>query len=250
MDTETQQPQNSTSTPQLVEEIPVPQPSTRITAEEIVRINRALEITKGSLNSTAKLLGVPRNRIQSAVADHESLKHWRTEASLLAGKTPIELDPVEEVNRKLPETLALSAAEKRAQALVVQEKNLNKSLTRLGFGHKEIEAISAVEEFAGQHFETTLSVMHGGMLKSAMRLMILVEKIEREYLQDENLDEKGKKWWWDIYFRILENLRLMNDQTNKAALTKAMIEIKKKETGKAGKLGFTPVQINFNPPAK
>lgn len=233
--------------PRPLPEIPIPEAGSRVSAEEIVRLNRALEITKGNLTAAAKMLAVPITRVKDAVRTIPALEIWRKDEVTLT-TTPVEASIDVEVNRVLPETLALSQAEKRAQALMVTEKNLNKSLTRLGFKSTEIEAISAVDEFAGQHFEQTLSIMHGGMLKSAMRLMLLTERIEKEYLQDEGLDEKDKRWWWDVYFRILENLRMMNDQTNKAALTKAMIEIKKKEAqaNKLGKPGFTPIQINVN----
>jgi hypothetical protein len=227
--------------------IPVPEVGSRVSGEEIVRINRALEITKGNMTAAAKLLGVPITRVKDAVKNIPALEIWKRD-EIAVTTTPVESSIEVEVNRVLPPEIALSPSEKRAQALVVTERNLNKSLSRLGFKSTEIEAISSVDEFAGQHFEQTLSIMHGGMLKSAMRLMLLVERIEQTYLQDESLDEKDKRWWWDIYFRILENLRLMNDQTNKAALTKAMIEIKKKESreNKLGKPGFTPIQINVS----
>lgn len=228
-----------------------PEPYDRISVEEIAQINKAMEATQGDALSAAEVLGVSVNRINNAISRNPALTaRWRTSQTMLDGETNI--NPTTAINRTPPKPLGLSPAQRQAIELSIGERKINKSLAKLGFKSAEIQAISSIEEFAGQHFQETLSIMHGGLLKSAMRLMILAERIESQYLQDENMEEKDRKWWWDQYFRILEKLRDMNDQTNKAALTKALIEIKKKEGGGLGKPGFSPhttTAIQINVPA-
>lgn len=215
----------------------------RLTAEDIAKINRALEAMLGDRKNAAELLGMSLNRINAAIENHPALSaRWKTTNALLDGNTKADLSPM--ANRRAPVPLALSPADRIAVELTVSEKKMSKSLAKLGFNHKEIEAISSVEEFAGQHFKDTLSIMHGGLLKSAMRLMMLSERIERTYLQDDKLSEKDRRYWWDIYFRTLEKLRDFNEQTNKAALTKALVELKEKEAAGGGMKNTKP---NFAP---
>lgn len=224
----------------------------RKTAEDIAKINAAMEAAHGNTADAADILGIERNRLRALIQSHQGLSaRWTVSTETLEGETKI--NDITAINRVPPKPIALTEREKVAVALTVQDRKLNKSLRKLGFGQSEVEAISSVEEFAGQHFEETLTIMHGGLLKSAMRLMMLAEKIERQYLQDEGLEERDRKWWWDQYFRIIEKLRDMNEQTNKAALTKALIELKKKESegggGQNKKIAFQPlsaVQVNVN----
>jgi hypothetical protein len=230
---------------------PEPVVTTRkpLTAEDIAKINRAMEACEGDQKAAAEILGMDKTRLAQAVQRVPSLSaRWKHSAGIAAGELVTQSD---EVNRTTPKELALTSSERMAIELSVTEKKLNRSLVKLGFRQKEIEAISAVEEFAGNHFQQTLSIMHGGLLKSAMRLMLLAERIESTYLQDDHMEERDRKYWWDTYFKILEKLRDFNEQTNKAALTKALIEIKRKEAEGGGvkntKPSFQPlsaVQVN------
>lgn len=224
----------------------LPHGNTKLTSEDIAKVNKAMEACDGNRKAAAEVLGMPYQKLVETVVKVPALyARWGNDKAVLGGE--VMVNPVTTINRVPPTPTGLSASERRAAALVVQEKRMKKSLSRLGFQKAEIEMISSVEEFAGKHFEQTLSIMHGSLLKSAMRLMLLATRIEKDYLQDEGLDEKDRKWWWDQYFRILETLRDFNDQTNKAALTKAMIDIKRKETNSLGKPGFssTPL-VNIN----
>lgn len=220
----------------------------RLTSEDIAKINKALEACNGGVAAAADVLGMTAHRVSYAITHNPSLNaRWKSSSAVLNGETVI--NPVTTINRTPPQPLNLTPVQQQAVELSVTDRKLTRSLHKLGFKQQEIQAISSVEEFAGQHFEQTLSIMHGGLLKSAMRLMLLAEKIERDYLQDPVMEEKDRKWWWGIYFEILEKLRGMNDQTNKAALTKALIEIKKKDQNGLGKPGFSPhtttaIQIN------
>lgn len=226
------------------------EPFDRVTVEEIAQINKALEATEGDFQAAADILGCTRNRIAHAVQRQPALTaRWRSDKALVDGKTAI--DSITTINRIKPKPLELAPQQRLAIELSINEKKMNRSLAKLGFRAAEIQAISSIEEFAGQHFEETLSIMHGGLLKSAMRLMLMAERIERDYLQGDIEDPKERGFWWDTYFEILEKLRSMNEQTNKAALTKALIEIKRKEAEgggqRSGKVGFQPlsaVQIN------
>lgn len=219
-----------------------------VTAEDIARAHKALEAAKGDRKFAAEILGIEPGRLAMWIARYPQLHaQWSGERPTQLGEVKVK-DEIDAVARTLPKPLALTEPQRMAIALEMNEKKLNKSLAKLGFKQNEITAISNVEEFAGEHFQSTLSIMHGGLLKSAMRLMLLAERIESTYLQDESLEERDRKYWWDTYFRILEKLRDFNEQTNKAALTKALIEMKKKESGGGmSKPGFSPqtaIQIN------
>lgn len=239
-----------TSTFPIQPELPTPVLSDKkATVEDIARLNATLELTKGDRKAAANILGTSLTRINGLIATYHSLStRWRISDKVAAGET--EINDVTTIDREENKAIALTEEEKRSIALASQEKKLNKSLAKLGFKSQEIEAISSVESFAGQHFQETLSIMHGSMLKSAMRLMLLAERIEQEHLQNEGLDERERKWWWDCYFRILEQMRHMNSETNKAALTRSLIDLKRKEKDTLGKPGYsTPgvmIQVNNN----
>lgn len=222
-------------------------PKTGPTApSDLVKVNAALEEVKGDRTLAARLLGVDKGRVEALIKWNPTLKNrWAEKPSEPADAPALTEDQM--ITRVQTEPLAKSNEEKMAVALVMSERKMSKSLRKLGFGATEIDAISSIEEFAGAHFSETLSIMHGGMLKGAMRLMMLSDRIEQTYLQDDTLEDKDRRYWWDTYFRILESLRSMHDQANKAALTKAMIDIKKNEGKGGGKPGFSPlsaIQIN------
>lgn len=225
----------------------------RLTPAELAKIDQALFKTDGNRPLAAKLLGVPYIQLSHAITRHQVLRStWlRKDDNYVEA---VESDSPRLTDRNPPGEVKTSD-EIRATALtkienkvvaVGPEKSLSRSLSKLGFKNAEIEKLTTVEEFAGQHFTKTLSLMHGGMIKGAMRLMLLAERIEADYLTASDLPESERNWWWDTYFRILDSLRMMNDQSNKAALTRAMIN-NQKGRGGPGKPGFTPttaIQIN------
>lgn len=226
----------------------------RLTPDEIAKIDKALTLSEGDRAKAAKLLGVAYIQISFAITRHPVLR-----ASWLQNDSgyvePVSSDSPRLTHRHPPgEVSAQTPEEIRAQALTNVEnklvatgpdKSLSKSLGKLGFRVNEIEKLTSMEEFAGQHFTKTLSLMHGGIIRASMRLMMLMEKIEETYLTDDGLDEKERNWWWDVYFRSLDSLRMMTEQGNKAAITRALVSSKKSTP--LGKPGFSPttaIQIN------
>lgn len=221
------------------------QPAAEPTREETAhKLDQCLTELKGDRKLAAEVMGLSTDQVKTLISSVPALRvKWGQ------GERQIPETEVEVIDRK-PIAPALVRAEKAAEALVNQEKGMSKSLSKLGFKSHEIEAIQTMEEFAGQQFDRTLSILHGALLKSSMRLSLMAEHIEETYLQDPGLDPRTQSMWWNTYFRILENLRLQNESAYKAALTRAVIKAKEKEKeggGPVGKPGFgslTAVQIN------
>lgn len=227
----------------------------RLTPDKIALIDKAMTEANGDRKVAAKYLGVPYIQLSMAVSRHPTLR------AVWSPKDESYVEPVTNDNPRLvsrhPPKEVLTSDEQRGLELrkiedkvvaVGPEKSLSKSLSKLGFRAAEIEKLTTVEEFAGQHFTKTLSLLHGGMVQSAMKLMLMADRIEKTYLMDDGLEEKERNFWWDTYFRIIESLRAMNDQSNKAALTRALVR-QKSGFGSGSKPGFsTAIQINV--PAK
>ena len=217
---------------------------TPITDNVVEETNRALESVAGNPGAAARLLNVTTRRVYNII-NHNPAMRAKWSKSLDVG--PVSGTDILDRPTPPPE---LPVANQTAIALIGQERKLTRSLARLGFSSKEQSAISEFESFAGQHFQESLKILHGGMLKNAMSLMLLAEQIRSENLFDEALRDEDREKWWNIYFRVLEEIRGMNDQANKAALTQAMIALKEREAreGKLGKPGFSAqhiaVQVN------
>jgi hypothetical protein len=212
-----------------------------ITPEVIEQTNRALEEAKGSATLAAKILGEEPTRIHSIIRNTPVLKARWGQGEQAA---------VDVVDRAPLPQVVPTKQEQLAASLTGQEKRLDKSLSKLGFSASEVRAISEVEEFAGAHFQDTLKILHGGMVKSSIRLMLLAEHIYATYLTDEDADPKETNRWWDRYFTLQQHLRDTNDAANRAALTQAMVRLKQNEAtnGKGpGKPGFGPT-VNVTPP--
>lgn len=212
-----------------------------ITDDDVALLNATLEKCNGVHAMAARVLSKPEDWVRRVIKSSPALTaRW----SPYTKDQDIKVDADIVDRPELPKTIV--PAEKMALALVGQEKKLSRSLVKLGFSEKQQQSILDIEEFAGQHFTETLSIVHGGLVKGFLRLTFMAEEIEAKYLQDEGLEDGEKRFWWNNYFRLLENLRAMNDQVNKAALTQAMIDIKKKQAQGGGiKPGFSAMtQIN------
>lgn len=226
----------------------------RLKPDDIAKIDKAMTEADGSRAGAAKLLGVAYVQISQAISRHPILRaSWLQKDDNYI--TPVESDSPRLTNRHPPLEVSvktddeirageLTKIENRTIA-VGPDKALSRSLHKLGFRAAEVEKLLTVEEFAGQHFTKTLSLMHGGVVKASIRAMLLLEKIEEEYLQDENLSEKDRIFYWDVYFRLLESLRALGSQADKAAITRALINQRKNAPG-LGKPGFTAVQVNIS----
>ncbi len=213
-----------------------------ITDDDIATLDACLEKCSGSHAMAARVMNKPEDWVRRVIKANPALQaRWSLHTKGQDVKT--EADTVD--RPALPKTII--PAEQYAAALIGQEKKLGQSLKKLGFSEQQRDAILNIEAFAGQHFQETLSVVHGGLVKGFLRLIFMSESIEEKYLQDEGMSESDKRFWWNNYFRILENLRAMNDQVNKAALTQAMIDIKKKQSQGGAKPGFTALtQVNIS----
>jgi hypothetical protein len=218
---------------------PKPRPGP-ITDDDVKMLDAALEKAHGVQSTAARILCRSEEWVRRVIKITPALQaRWSPHTPNQEVKTAADIAD----RPDLPKPLM--PAEKMALALVGQEKKLRGSLSKLGFSEKHQQSILNIEEFAGQHFRETLSIVHGGLVKGFLRLTFMAEHIEEVYLQDDGLDDSQKKFWWNNYFRILENLRAMNDQVNKAALTQAMIDIKEKQAKGGMKPGFTSLtQIN------
>lgn len=210
--------------------------------EEIVKAHTYLKEAEGEIPDAALLMGVSESHLREVIASSPVL-------SSIYGKSRknIPYQPEQQASRSLPPAITQPPAIRMADAMIVQEEEIQRPLTKLGFNAREAKEILSIEEFAGNHFDRSLTMLHGGMVKTTLRLIFQAQEIEEKYLRDESLEQKDRDSWWDIYFRILENIRKQNDQAQKAALTRALIKGQKKSG--PGKPGFTPgVAIQVNNP--
>lgn len=224
----------------------------RLTPNELALIDKALVASEGDRAKAAKLLGVAYVQISQAISRHPVLRsQWLQKDDNYV--TPVPSESPRLTDRHAPGEVttddevradALTNVEKKLVA-VGPNKELNKSLQRLGFKGAEIEKLTTMEEFAGQHFTKTLSLLHGGIVRGAARLMLLMEEVEQEYLMKDDLSASDRSFWWDQYFRIIESLRALTDQSNKAAITRALVKQKGNAPG-LGKPGFTALQVNVD----
>lgn len=222
----------------------------RLTPNELAVIDKALTEAEGDRGIAAKLLGVAYVQISQAISRHPVLRsQWIQKDDNYV--SPVPSDSARLVDRHAPGEVS-TEDELRAEALTKIEnklvavgpnKELNKSLAKLGFRTAEIEKLSSMEDFAGQHFTKTLSLLHGGIVRGAARLMLLMEEIEEEYLMDDTLSTSDRNFWWDSYFKIIESLRSLTEQSNRAAVTRALVKQKGNSPG-LGKPGFSAIQIN------
>lgn len=224
----------------------------RLTPDELALVDKAMRAAEGKRADAAKLLGVAYVQLSQAISRHPVLR------STWIVKDDDYVEPVESDNPRLAhrsppgEVTVRTDDEIRARQLtrvenkvvaVGPDKQLSKSLGKLGFRTEEVDKLVTVEEFAGQHFVKTLSIMHGGVIKGAMRVMLLLERIERDYLSQDDLSDADRNFYWDVYFRLLESLRALGSQADKAAITRALVNQKGRNPG-LGKPGFSAIQIN------
>lgn len=216
-----------------------------ISEEDILKAHTCLKETHGDLEDAALLMGTTKPKLLEIIEGSPVLNS-------VYGKRrkDIPYDPEQEAARSsLPSPIPNPPAVRMAEAMVIQEASLGQPLAALGFNPTEVKSILSIEEFAGTHFDRSLSMLHGGMVKTSLRLIFQAQEIERKYLNDPSLEQKDRDSWWEIYFRILENLRKQNEQASKAALTRALIKGQKNGNG-LGKPGFTPgVAIQINNPS-
>lgn len=216
-----------------------------ISEDDILKANTFLKEVDGNIEEAALLMGVKTEELEDLIDESPVLKSMYGK-----DRKAIPYDDAKKAARQLPPALTNPPSVRIAEALVTQENQLSVPLTNLGFSPTEAKDIVSIEEFAGQHFDRSLAILHGGMVKTAMRLIFQASEIEKKYLQDPSLEQKDRDSWWEIYFRILENIRKQNDQAQKAALTRAMIKSQKQNKGKPGfQSGVPSVAIQVNNPS-
>ena len=203
-----------------------------ISEEDILKAHTCLKETQGDLEDAALLMGITKDKLKEIIEGSPVLNS-------VYGKRrkDIPYEPEQGAARSdLPSPIPNPPAVRMAEAMVVQEASLGQPLAALGFNPTEVKNILSIEEFAGNHFDRSLSMLHGGMVKTSLRLIFQAQEIERKYLNDPSLEQKDRDSWWEIYFRILENLRKQNEQASKAALTRALI--KGQKNGRPAQPGF------------
>lgn len=227
----------------------------RLTPDDMAKIDLAMRAADGDRGKAAAFLGVAYIQLSQAISRHPQLRAtWIKKDDDFA--VPVASDNPRLAHRHEPGSPSVKTQDEiRAGGLARQEslllsvgpnKELNKSLQKLGFKLAEIDKLSSIEEFAGQHFSKTLTLVHGGMIQSGLKLMLMAESIEQKYLMRDDLSDEDRKWWWDTYFRLIDSLRMMSDQTNKAAVTRALIEAKKRGNSKPGFQANPPTLIQIN----
>lgn len=141
-----------------------------LTPEEISRIDRALEMTKGQRTAAAELLGVPPSRVHDSVRDHEFLRaKWTTKSSappVANDATDIDRSPVNAFD------------EATAKALDKQDALMVKTKGKLpGFKPEEQALIVQITKAYANQYRFAADLTHSGAVHATNRLLLLIEQL-------------------------------------------------------------------------
>lgn len=220
-------------------------PNQPLTPEEIQRIDRALETTKGHRAAAAELLEMPEQRVYDGVRDNPYLRaKW-------IGDVPPPPDDATDLHRDPVSPFD----EKVAAALDKQDALVARSRGKLpGFKPEEQDLMLRVmKTYAGQ-YKLAADLSHSGAVHANARLLMLIEKlndrladiVENPGKYDRVMETKGGvtvtkssadyyKETADQIIKAADALRKMAETVNRGTETRMKIE-KMKQEAKSGKV--------------
>ena len=159
----------------------------RLTADELRRIGEALDTTGGHRANAATMLGVSEERIRNAVLNTPWLKaKWGTK---FEEGVPASEIPADELHRDPspvnPAELASAIATmKEDQALI---KN---GWGKLGYTPQEVEFMQHLQLQYASNLKGTMDLAYGGSAHAVTRLLMTLEKINRQIADVEANPDK------------------------------------------------------------
>lgn len=195
-----------------------------IDAEQITKIDQALEITGGDKRAAAATIGMPYMSLFNAVYNRDELKRWR---GVKAGQPP-------------PDAQVASTREKSPvnPAAIVEhgEKALAIGWEALGVTDPDtIQLMQQFEGFVGVSLQKPLDVGHGGTLfsyaQASARVKDLGERLKNCKKEDE---PRLHKMWVDAH----EIMRRCKDSIDSGTKLRLMVENQRK--GGKGKKHRSP----------
>jgi len=142
----------------------------KLTAEEIYRIDKALEATKGNREHAGIALGIPGVDIRTAIRFNPALNaKWARDPA-----EPVTPGLDTELHREPPAALASS---KIVEALGKQDALVAKSGTKLpGFSNKEQKFFAQLMSCYAGNYKTAADFTHSGAVHAAGRLVAALEQ--------------------------------------------------------------------------
>jgi len=139
--------------------------------ETEIEVNNVLTKASGDLGYGAILLSWTIRRLKLFLKESPSLKHW------LDGGAPTDAQALHRPAETRPEVKSEAAL---AAALEAEEMAFHTELGKLGVSARHANFLSNLARMARRQFRSTLDLLHGGMVKNSIDL--LLEKQEKQAL--------------------------------------------------------------------
>ena len=213
-----------------------------VTEGEKQLAHKAMLESGGNKSLACEILGWNLYKLNKAIEQHRDLRErWEPDSEVplvtpeeSAGRTATGLpESPESLKRK---DLALRDNQ-LTQSIERQDKALAKSLAAVGIKDEEAELVMSFEKFVGGHFASTIDILHGGLVKNSVDLMMVLKDIKENKLSKDLTTEEAE-FWYKIYLECHDRLMKEADTANKAALLRATVASKLSGDGPAKKPGF------------
>jgi hypothetical protein len=217
----------------------------RLTPEEIYRIDKALEATKGNHTHAAMALGITALEVHTAVRHNPALQaKWSP-----TYKPPVEPTEASDLHRDTPPAVA---AAKIVDAINKQDALVAKRGTKLpGFTNKEQKFFAQLMSCYAGNYKTAADFAHSGAVHAAGRLVSALEKANDRLLDieenpdkytrstmgmhGENVTKTPAEFWNDtmnLIVKITGELRKMNQSVLQSNELRLRIEKLKQSQAK------------------
>lgn len=225
-------------------------PRQPVTDEDRLRLDAALEQTKGHRGQAAELLGLPETRVNNVVQHTPWLRaKW--------GRSIVP-KPVEgtnsELNREPPLAPMSDEDFKAVEAIRKQDALLQKGWKALGFTPEQKQFLHNLQVNYSTNLKGTIDLTYGGMVHAYTRLLFVFEDVLKRIQEvddnpeafdrvqatksGENIVKTAHEHRCELYDRLVAisaEIRKVNSDATKANWVRAQLERLKTDEGKNAK---------------
>lgn len=229
-----------------------------MTPERRDEIDRAMEVTDGTLTTASKILR----------CHPDTLKRWIESDDILLRKWKPEWVKEDVEDTEVHRPIQISGKERRAIALSKEDRTLKKGFRDLGFSDDEVSFLTGIAEFTNGRIDEVIDLTYGGMVRNYSKLLKIFSDTQEvldqmlkdpsaynEYGEKGNITYSGYKKMKEMMNALLEiakEARATNTAAEQTMITRAKIlEIKKRQQeddkGPPKVPGFGPPEVFGNP---
>ncbi len=248
-----------------------PQVRKYVTADDLARIDAALEKVQGHRGHAAAILGWDETRLRSAVNYHEELRvKWGRRPDL-----PPAGDLADDLDRPPPVLDQFSPQERKAAlAIARQDELLQKTWKKVGFSPEQQEFLTTLQKSYSVSLKSTMDLTYGGMVHTATRLLMTFEDLVQKIKDVDEHPEKysrthmtqfgevetksAHEYRCELYDRLISisaEMRKVHTDVTKAQYVRAQLDALRGNTqGTGAKPGWAKgvapaaVQVNISAP--